>query len=79
MVTPREKIVVRVKPGSKKGPLVQTSLTGELLVYVREPAVEGRANKAVVELLAKYFEVPKSHVQLISGHTSRHKKFIIGL
>lgn len=66
-------IIVRVKPGSKKGPLVQTSLTGELLVYVREPAVEGKANEAVVELLAKYFEVPKSHVQIISGHKSRQK------
>lgn len=67
----------RVKPGSKKGPLVQTSLTGELLVYVREPAVEGRANKAVVELLAKYFEVPKSHIQIISGHKSKQKRFKI--
>ena len=68
---------VRVKPGSKKGPLVQTSLTGELLVYVREPAIDGRANKAVTELLAKYFEVPKSHVQLVSGHKSKQKRFEI--
>lgn len=70
-------ISVRVKPGSKKGSAIQTSLTGELLVYVREPAVEGKANKAVTELLAKYFEVPKSHVQLVSGRTSRHKRFKI--
>ncbi len=68
---------VRVKPGSKKEPLVQTSLTGELLVYVREPAIDGKANKAVVKLLAKYFEVPKSHVQLISGHKSKQKRFEI--
>ena len=72
-----QEVNVRVKPGSKKGPLVQTSLTGELLVYVREPAIDGKANKAVTELLAKYFEVPKSHVQLVSGRTSRHKKFKI--
>ena len=71
------KITVRVKPGSKKGPLVQTSLSGELLVFVRGPAVDGRANKAVIEILAKYFEVPKSHVQLISGHKSRLKHFKI--
>ncbi len=73
------KVSVQVKPGSKKGPVVQTSLTGELLVYVREPAIDGKANKAVAELLAKYFEVPKSQVRLVSGRTSRHKKFIIGL
>lgn len=72
-----QEVSIQVKPGSKKGPLVQTSLTGELLVFVREPAIEGKANKAVVELLAKYFEVPKSHVQLVAGRTSRHKRFKI--
>lgn len=72
-----QKVTVRVKPRSKKGPLVQTSLTGELLVYVREPSVEGKANKAVTELLAKYFEVPKSHVLIISGHKSKLKRFEI--
>lgn len=72
-----QEVVVQVKPGSKKGDLVQPSLTGELLVYVREPAKEGKANKAVIELLAKYFEVPKTSVQLISGRTSRHKRFKI--
>lgn len=68
---------VRVKPGSKKGPLVQPSLEGELLVYVREPAVDGKANRAVVELLADYFDVPKRDVQIISGLTSRTKRFKI--
>lgn len=72
-----QNIEVTVKPGSKKGPLVQPSLTGELLVYVREPAIEGKANRAVVELLADYFGVPKSKVQMISGITSRHKRFKI--
>lgn len=66
-------VEIRVKPGSSKGPLVQSSLTGELLVYVREPAVEGKANKAIVELLAKYYEVPKSAVEIIRGHKSRTK------
>lgn len=64
---------VFVKPGSKKGPLVHPSLTGELLVYVREPMIEGRANKAVIELLAKHYGVSKSRVEIVSGHTSKHK------
>lgn len=72
-------ISVRVKPSSKKGPAVQLALDGSLLVYVHEPAIDGKANKAVTELLAQYFKVPKSHVQLVSGRTSRHKRFIIGL
>lgn len=73
------KITVRVKPGSKKGQLVQPALDGSLLVFVREPAVEGRANKAVVEILGDYYGVPKRSVRLISGRTSKTKRFeIIG-
>ena len=70
-------LVVRVKPGSKKGPLVQPALDGSLLVYVREPAVDGKANQAVTKLLADYLNVPKSRVQMISGKTSRLKHFKI--
>lgn len=71
------KVRVEVKSGSKKGPLVQPSLTGELLVYVREPAVEGKANKAIIELLAKYYAVSKSCVEISSGHTSRYKLVLV--
>ena len=71
------KVTVRVKPSSKKGPLVQPSLDGALLVYVREPALEGKANAAVRELLAEHYEVPKSKVVLIKGSTSKTKLFEI--
>ena len=67
-------INIRVKPGSKKGPLVQPNLIDDtLVVYVREPAVDGKANKAVVALLAEYYGVPKSRVEITRGHTSRRK------
>jgi uncharacterized protein len=68
-------ISVRVKPGSRKGPLVETAADGELTVYVREPAVEGKANEAVVKLLAKHLGVAPSRLDLVSGATSRVKRF----
>jgi uncharacterized protein len=68
-------ICVRVKPGSRKGPLVETGADGELTVYVREPAVEGKANEAVVRLLAKHLGVAPSRLDLVSGATSRVKRF----
>lgn len=68
---------VKVKPGSKKGPLIQPSLEGELLVFVKEPAIEGRANQAVAELLADYYKVSKNKVQIIGGLKSRRKRFQI--
>lgn len=44
-----------------------------LVVYVREPAVDGKANRAVIELLAEYYSVPKSSVEIIRGHAARTK------
>ena len=45
-------VVVKVKPGSRKGPLVEVGSKGDLTIYVREPAVDGGANDAVARLLA---------------------------
>ncbi|GAA3966362.1 DUF167 domain-containing protein [Gordonia caeni] len=73
-----EQIAVTVKPNSRKGPLIETGEDGALTVFVREPATEGKANKAVALLLAKHFGVPKSTVRLIGGATSRTKRFRIG-
>lgn len=67
------KVTVRVKPGSKKGNFVQPSLDGELLVHVREPAVDGKANRKMIELLSEYYEVPKTRIEIVRGLTSRIK------
>lgn len=72
-----ETIVVKVKPGSRKGPLVETDTNGQLTVYVREPAVDGKANTAVIRVLAGHFGVPRSRVELASGAGARVKRFRI--
>ncbi|RBO88802.1 DUF167 domain-containing protein [Nocardia puris] len=68
---------VTIKPNSRKGPLVETQPDGTLQLYVRAPAVEGKANKAAIELLAEHFGVPKSSIRLAAGATSRFKRFEI--
>ena len=68
-------VVVTVKPGSRKGPLVEIGPTGELTIYVREPAVGGRANDAVARVLAAHLQLPRSRIELVSGVTSRQKRF----
>jgi uncharacterized protein YggU (UPF0235/DUF167 family) len=70
-------VVARVKPGSPKGPLVEVDSNGELTIYVREPAVDGRANEAAIRLLAAHLLLPRSRVELVSGATSRLKRFRI--
>ena len=74
-------VTVRVKPGSRKGPLVEAESSPEgdiLTVFVQQRAVDGQANAAVVELLAKHFGVPKSTIEIVRGHTSRLKVVRIG-
>ncbi|WP_336632498.1 MULTISPECIES: DUF167 domain-containing protein [unclassified Microbacterium] len=66
------KYTVRVKPGSRKGPLVETDADG-LIVFVRERAVDGAANEAVVRTLADHFGVPRRGVTILHGHTGRTK------
>ncbi|MEH3135466.1 MAG: DUF167 domain-containing protein [Mycolicibacterium neoaurum] len=70
-----ESVVVRVKPGSRKGPLVEVGDDGELTVYVPERAVDGKANEAVIKLLAAHLGVPRSRLELVSGATARVKRF----
>jgi len=48
-------------PNSRK-PRIEKDLLEVLHVYVREPPLEGKANKAVIEALADYFKVKKSEV-----------------
>lgn len=70
-------VVVTVKPGSSKGPLVETADDGSLTLYVRERAVDGKATEAVTRLLAEHLGLPRSRVELVSGTTSRLKRFRI--
>lgn len=64
---------VQVKPGSRKGPLVEQDAEG-LTVFVRERAVDGAANDAVTRVLADHFGVAPRDVTILRGHASRHKR-----
>ena len=53
---------------------------GELVLRLSAPPVEGKANKAAVEFLSRYFGVARSAVSIVSGEKGRHKIFqIVGL
>ena len=68
------RVTVQVKPGSKKGPLVEAGADGSLTVFLRERAVDGAANEGLIGVLAKHFEVSKSEIVIESGFTSRIKR-----
>lgn len=62
-----------MKPGSKKGPLIEAAENGTLTVFLRERAVDGMANEALVALIADYLGCKKGSVAIRSGHSARHK------
>jgi uncharacterized protein YggU (UPF0235/DUF167 family) len=70
------RITVTVKPGSKKGPLVEETETG-YIAYVPERAVDGKANEAVLELMAKHLELKPRNLVLEAGFTSKIKRIRI--
>lgn len=70
------RVTVRVRPGAPR-----TEVGGRygdadppiLLVSVRPPAADGRANDAVVRALSEVFRVQRASVRIVSGTTSRTK------
>lgn len=48
-----------------------------LKVTLNAPPLEGRANKALVELLAKTFRCPKGSIEIVAGESSREKRLRI--
>lgn len=66
------KISVKVKLRAKEEKCEEIS-ENNFVVFVKEAPFHGRANEAVVKILAKYFGVLKSQVKIISGLKSRQK------
>ena len=68
--------MVRVQPRASKDEITG-EMGGALKVRLRAPAVEDRANEAVVEFLAVLLKTPRSAVRIQSGERSRTKRIEI--
>lgn len=71
------KISVYIKPNSRHREEVVRNDDDTLTVYIKAPAIEGRANAAAIKLLAKHFKVASSKIKLVRGATSKYKIFDI--
>ena len=69
-------LLVRVHAGAKRNELRRVQ-DGHLRVEVVQAPEKGKANKAIIVLLSKHLKLRKSQIELISGQTSREKKFLI--
>ncbi len=63
---------IRIKPNARVEK-VEDRGDGNLCVWVRAAAREGKANEALIEVLSGYLDVPKSLIRITAGHSSRLK------
>ena len=63
---------VHVQPGARV-PKVGGAKGGSLSVRVRERAVEGAANDAVISAVAAALNLKPRHLRIVHGRQSRHK------
>jgi uncharacterized protein (TIGR00251 family) len=63
---------IRIQPRASKNGIV-TMEDGGLKIRLTAPPVDGAANEALVKFLSGVLSIPKSRVEIVSGHTSRDK------
>ena len=72
------KIIVKAKPGSKEDKIEKTD-EYNYIVYVKAPPFGGKANAAIIKLLADYFHVNQAFIEIVSGYTSKTKVIKLNL
>ncbi len=67
---------VYLQPKASKNEIVGPYRDG-MKIRVTAPAIEGKANEALIQLLSKTLEIPKTSIQIIKGQHSREKTLTI--
>jgi len=67
---------LHVQPGAKRSEFAGEH-GGRIKLRLAAPAVDGKANEALIEFLAAYYRVPKRNVRIAAGLKSRQKRVVI--
>ena len=77
MPTPKKSyFYITVKPNSAKSCLNYND-EGKIEAKIAAPPIDGKANKAVIELLASTLKLPKSTIYIDKGSESKIKKIVV--
>src|SRR3990172_13075694 len=66
-------LAIRVAPRARKDEIVEILADQTIKIRLAAPPVDGKANKALIEFLAKVLDVPRSRVEIIAGASGRDK------
>jgi uncharacterized protein (TIGR00251 family) len=65
---------IKVIPNASKSEIISCG-DGEWKIKVQTPPEDGKANRVLIQLLAKHFQLPKNRIKIITGEKS-HQKII---
>lgn len=68
---------VRVSPNTKRSGIEGIWQETRIKIALRAPAVEGKANQALIDFLADFLGVKKRNIQIIQGETAREKTIAV--
>ena len=66
------KIIVKAKPGAKQDSIEKVD-EANYIVSVKALPIDGKANGAIIAVLAQHFDISQSLIEIISGHMARVK------
>ena len=66
------KISIKVKVHARENKVEKVD-SENLIVHVKEVPEKGKANWAIIKLIAEYYDVPTTHVRIVTGRTSSKK------
>lgn len=66
---------LRISPNASKNEIIKDDLG--IKVKITAQPIDGKANKALIEYLSKYFKIPKSYFEILKGETSKDKTLLI--
>ncbi len=66
---------LKISPNASKNEVIKS--TEGVKVKITAPPVDGKANKCLIEYLAKLFKVPKTSIEILRGETSKEKTLLI--
>lgn len=70
------KVTVLAKPNSRKES-IEVLPDGSLAIKVNAVPEDGEANLRIIEMLSEHFKIPKSRIDILSGHKGKKKIFNI--
>ena len=66
-------LAIRVTPRARRNEIVEVLADQTIKIRLTAPPVEGKANQALIEFLAKVLEVPEAKIEIVAGGTGRDK------